>query len=133
MRTSRKIGIGAAAAITAAALALGGTAAYAHDNGKGPRGEGPRGGALTSLVTDGTVTQSQADAVKEALHSSRDDHRAAARGERHAAREAARAAALAGLVADGTLTQAQADAIATAIESHHESREGRGARHGLRR
>ena len=133
MGTARRIGMGAAAAITAAALALGGTAAYAHDNGKGPRGEGPRGGALTSLVTDGTLTQAQVDAVKEALHANRDEHRVAARGERHAAREAARAAALAGLVADGTLTQAQADAIATAIESHHESREGRGARHGLRR
>lgn len=133
MSTSRRIGIGAAAALTAAALAFGGTAAYAHDNGSGPRGEGSRGGPLTSLVADGTLTQAQADAVKDAVHSRRDDQRAATRADRHAAREAARAAALAALVADGTLTQAQADAIEDAIESHHESREGRGGPHGMRR
>ena len=108
MKTSRKIALGSAAVATAAALAIGGTvAASAHDGANKQRGEGVKGGALTSLVTDGTLTQAQADAIEQAFTSLRDDNREAMQSTRDAARDSA----LAELVANGTLTQAQADAI----------------------
>ena len=114
MNTSRRLAMGGIALATAAALAIGGgAAAFAHDGGGKHRGE--RGGALSSLVTDGTLTQSQVDAIKGALHASRDEDRAARQAERHAARDAA----LKSLVASGTLTQAQADAVASAIDAAH--------------
>lgn len=108
MRTSRKFALGAAALATAAAVALGGTvAASAHDGGSKARGEGGKGGALNSLVTDGTLTQAQADSIEQAFTSLRADHREEMQAERASARDAA----LAALVAGGTLTQSQADAI----------------------
>lgn len=120
MNTSRRIVMGGVALAAAATLAIGGgTAAFAHDGGGKHRGE--RGGALSSLVTEGTLTQSQVDAIKEALHASRD------RAARQAERQAARDAALSSLVASGTLTQAQADAVASAIDAAHSQR-GEGPR-----
>ncbi len=122
MNTSRRIVMGGVALATAAALAIGGgAAAFAHDGGGKHRGE--RGGALSSLVTEGTLTQSQVDAIKEALHAGREEDRAARQAERQAARDAA----LRSLVASGTLTQAQADAVASAIDAAHSER-GEGPR-----
>ena len=111
MKTSRKIALSSAAVATAAALAIGGNvAASAHDGAGKSRGEGGKGGALTSLVTDGTLTQAQADAIKQAFTALRDDNRESMQAERESARDAA----LSGLVANGTLTQSQADAIKSA-------------------
>lgn len=111
MRTSRKITLGAAAVAAAAALAIGGTvAASAHDGAGKGRGEGVKTGFLASLVTDGTLTQTQVDAITESFTAVRDQNRSGMQAEREQARDAA----LAALVANGTLNQAQADAIAGA-------------------
>lgn len=111
MKTSRKFAISATAVAAAAALAIGGgVAASAHDGANKNRGEGQKGGALSSLVIDGTLTQVQADAIKGAFSELRDTTRESMQADRDSARDAA----LASLVANGTLTQTQADAIASA-------------------
>ena len=127
MKTSRRLVMGGVALATAAALAIGGGAvAFAHDGGGKYRGE--RGGVLSSLVTDGTLTQTQVDAIKETLHAGREENRAARQAERQAARDAA----LSSLVASGTLTQAQADAVASAIDAAHSQRgEGPRSKRGM--
>jgi hypothetical protein len=112
MRKSRKIVITGAAIASAAALAISGTAtASAHEGGKG-NGEGKagKGGALASLVEEGTISSDEATAIREAMQASHDGDKEA----RQAERAAAKAEILADLVADGTLTQAQADAISAA-------------------
>lgn len=135
MKTSRRIALGGVALVTSTALLIGGgAAAFAHDGGNKHRGGGERGGPLASLVTDGTLTQDQLDAIKESLHAGREERRESARADR----DAARSAALDSLVAAGTITREQADAIAAAMENHrdarHEARrDGRGARHGMNR
>ncbi len=92
------IGIIGAVALTGAA------AVQAHDNGSGKMsGAGP----LSALVTSGTITSSDADAVKSALTTERDKNRDAHQAEMKADRDAA----LAALVSAGKLTQAKADAI----------------------
>jgi hypothetical protein len=87
------------------AVALSGAAAVqAHDNGSGKMsGAGP----LSALVTSGTITSSDADAVKSALTTERDKNRDAHQAEMKADRDAA----LAALVSAGKLTQAKADAV----------------------
>ncbi len=106
MKITRTIAIGGAALATAAGLILGGTAAAsAHDGAGKARGSG--GAGLSALITDGTVSQAQANAIRDALQANHQANRADHRAEREQARDAA----LASLVADGTLTQAQADAI----------------------
>lgn len=131
MKTSRRIALGGVALVTSTALLIGGgAAAFAHEGGNKHRGDGERGGPLSSLVIDGTLTQDQLDAIKDFLHSGREERRESARADR----EAARSAALDSLVTSGTITRAQADAVAAAIDKHHERREmSRGGRHGARR
>lgn len=108
MNTRTKI---AASGLLIAALAAAATPAFA--SGKAAHGAKPatgtvrgpveeskmHGGPLAALVTAGTITQAQADAVDSALHAAMDSARATDFN-----------AALAALVANGTITQAQADA-----------------------
>lgn len=109
MQKSSKWITGAALGAGTLALILGSVGvAQAHNaNGGSSQGEGKRGGPHSSLITEGTITQAQADAVRTAMQAS------------HAAAEAA---ALTQLVKDGTFTQAQADALAAV-----ESKGGKGA------
>lgn len=110
----------AAAVGIVGAVALTGTAAaQAHDNGAGKaRGSSP----LSALVTAGTITAADVEAVKAALEADRDANKA----EHQAEMKAARDAALASLVKAGTLTQSQADAIAAALDAAPP----RGGKHG---
>jgi polyhydroxyalkanoate synthesis regulator phasin len=100
--------------------------------------EAARASILAGLVSDGTLTQSQADAIAaagkrgmrdlvrdgtidrddmQALKAALQDFRAQNRDAKKAEREAARDAVLDGLVSEGTLTQSQAEAIATTINA----------------
>lgn len=113
-----------------------------------------RTAALASLVTAGTLTQSQADAIaaadrgdvrdlvtsgvvtRDQLRAVRDalaDDREASRTEHRAEKDADIAAALAALVEDGTLTPAKADAVAAALDERpHRGAGHRGSRGGHR-
>lgn len=94
--------------ITTAAIGIGSFAltfgsvgvAQAH-NAQGESGpdSGKRGGPQSSLIADGTITQTQADAIRTAMKE---------------ILTATEAGVLAQLVQNGTLTQTQADAIAAA-------------------
>ena len=65
---------------------------------------------LAGLIEDGTITEEQADAIREAL-------RAAVRErERGTSRLEVLEGALAGLVAEGTISQQQADAVTALVE-----------------
>jgi len=86
MRKSRKIAITGAAIASAAALAISGTAtASAHEGGKG-NGEGKagKGGALASLVEEGTISSDEATAIREAMQASHDGDKEARQAERAA-------------------------------------------------
>ena len=109
MNTRTKI---AASGFLVAALAATATPAFAHDNGNRGTASGTavvkqHAGHLASLVTAGTITQAQADAVETAT-----------RTALGAAKTAKRNAGLAALVANNTITQAMADAAkATAADA----------------
>lgn len=109
MFTSRKHRIIAtvAATLTAVGLSIAGAAsASAHDNG----GQGRGGGPFGALVQAGTISQAQAQAVKEALRVQHDQGRQA-RQQEH---DALQGQVLATLVSAGTISQAQATALASA-------------------
>ena len=76
-----------------------------------------RGGHLTALVTAGTITQAQADAVKAAFDAARPAVGTVkpATPPTDAERLAKKKAVLAPLVSAGTITQAQADAVIAAM------------------
>lgn len=105
--------------ITIAALVVSGiiastsTAAFARDGGGkdtwGIRHGG--GGAVTSLVTAGTITQAQADAVKAAMKTKQD-----------AKFVTKLSTVLADLVSKSTLTQAKADAVKAASKTKKDLR-----------
>ena len=107
MNKTRVIVAGASAIAVATALVGVGTVASADDASGASKG---KGGVLSQLEDDGTLTSDEVTAVKDALRAQRTENRA----EKEAKREAARASILAGLVSGGTLTQSQADAIAAA-------------------
>jgi len=107
MNKTRVIVAGASAIAVATALVGVGTVASADDASGASKG---KGGVLSQLEDDGTLTSDEVTAVKDALRAQRTENRA----EKEAEREAARSSILAGLVSEGTLTQSQADAIAEA-------------------
>ena len=107
MNKTRVIVAGASAMAVATALVGVGTVASADDASGASKG---KGGVLSQLEDDGTLTSDEVTAVKDALRAQRTENRA----EKEAEREAARSSILAGLVSEGTLTQSQADAIAAA-------------------
>jgi len=107
MNRTRVIVAGASAIAVATALVGVGTVASADDASGASKG---KGGVLSQLEDDGTLTSDEMTAVKDALRAQRTENRA----EKKAEREAARSSILAGLVSEGTLTQSQADAIAAA-------------------
>ena len=112
MSRTRKFAITGTAIAAAAALAIGGSVAASADDrdGKQRGKDGKSGGALTSLVEDGTITESDVDAIRDAMKAAHERDQQAHQAER----AAAKAEILADLVANGTLTQAQADAISAA-------------------
>ena len=80
---------------------------------------------LIPLVEDGTITQAQADAVREAMTQYMRDHRPAfGRGETPPGlrSDGPLATVLQQLVKDGTITQAQATAITNAAQEHVRAR-----------
>jgi Spy/CpxP family protein refolding chaperone len=107
MNKTRVIVAGASAIAVATALVGVGTVASADDASGASKG---KGGVLSQLEDDGTLTSDEVTAVKDALRAQRTENRT----EKEAEREAARSSILAGLVSEGTLTQSQADAIAAA-------------------
>ena len=112
MKRTRKFAITGAAIASAAALAIGGSVAASADVGDGKKHgkDGKGSGALTSLVEDGTLTDSDVTAIRDAMKAAHEGDKEARQSER----AAAKAEILADLVANGTLTQAQADAISSA-------------------
>ena len=93
MNNKKKLMTGIALGASAIALFIGSTGvASAHNANHG-------GGLGSSLVTNGTLTEAQLTAVKDAMR---------------AAHEAQKDAAVAALVSAGTITQTQADALEVA-------------------
>jgi competence protein ComGC len=93
MKTKNKLMTGAALGASAIALLIASTGvAQAHNAGNG-------GGPGSSLVADGTLTEVQATAVRDAMRASK---------------EVQKDAAIAALVTAGTITQTQADALEAA-------------------
>jgi hypothetical protein len=93
MNTKKKLMTGVALGASAIALLIGSTGvAAAHNPNNG-------GGQESSLVANGTLTQAQASAVRDAMR---------------AAHETQKDAALAALVTAGTITKTQADALEAA-------------------
>jgi competence protein ComGC len=102
MKTKNKLLTGAALGASAIALLIASTGvAQAYHSGNGDaQNEGKRGGPGSSLIADGTLTQAQATAVRDAMR---------------AAHATKKDAALAALVTAGTITQTQADALKAAV------------------
>jgi hypothetical protein len=93
-------GVAIGASSIALLIASTGVAQATHpSSGGSTASEGTRGGPVSSLVTNGTLTQAQATAVRYEIHE---------------AKEAKKDAALAAMVTAGTLTQAQVDAFKAA-------------------
>ena len=115
-------GAAATAAITSApAIAQESTPTPEESQSPGQGSADPRecNHGLTSLVEDGTLTQTQADAITEALQTARESGRIPAPGEGdREAKVSAMREVLADLVSDGTITQAQADAVLAATGRH---------------
>lgn len=101
MKIRKNLVTGLAIGASSIALLIASTGvAQAHGSGTGSNvGEGMRVGPTSSLVANGTLTQAQATAVRDAMR---------------AAQEAKKDSTLAAMVAAGTLTQAQVDALESA-------------------
>jgi hypothetical protein len=114
-RTKRFAAIALLATTSAAIIPA--TSASAHDgNGKQKSADGTRSGkshkasVIAGLVTAGTITQAQGDAINTAIAAS-----TAPRSTTDAERKAKYTTITAPLVANGTISQAQADAVVAAI------------------
>jgi hypothetical protein len=103
-----------AALVVSGLIATTSSAAFAHDGGgKGRHGEGKRGGgAVTSLVTAGTINQAQADAFKTAMKTKVDAKFAIKLNT-----------VVTDLVSKSTLTQAKADAVKSASKTKKDLRD----------
>ncbi len=129
-------GIAAAQSTTSTPSASSTTSSTNSTTGKaGKTDRGGKGGHLTALVTAGTITQAQADAIKAAFDAARPAQGTAkpATPPTEAERLAKHKAVLAPLVSAGTITQAQADAVIAAMPAgggHGGHRGGRGGRGG---
>ena len=95
-------------------IATSSSAAFAHEgDDKGRHGEGKRGGgAVTSLVTAGTLTQAQADSFKAAMKTKLDAKFATKLNT-----------VLTDLVSKSTLTQAKADSVKSASKNKKDIRD----------
>ncbi len=103
------------------------TAKSTTSTGKGDRG-GRGGHHLSALVTAGTITQAQADAINAAFDAARPAQGTAkpTTAPTDAERTAKKRAVLAPLVSAGTITQAQADAVIAAMPVGGGGRGGHG-------
>ena len=104
-----------AALVVSGLIATTTSVAFAHDGGgKGRHGDGKRGGggAVTSLVTAGTITQAQADAFKAAMKTKLDAKFAIKLNN-----------VLTDLVSKSTLTQAKADAVKASSKTKKDLRD----------
>jgi hypothetical protein len=108
-----KTRIAIAALVVSGIVVTNSTAAFAFDGGGKDKWGIKHGGngALTSLVTAGTITQAQADAVKAAMKTKMDAKFAAKLNT-----------VLTDLVSKSTLTQAKADAVKAATKTKKDLR-----------
>ncbi len=113
MKRNVKLGTRAAVAVGTLALVIGagvGTASAAgHQGSSGTAG--PKGAALSALVTAGTITEAQKEEFRYEMHEAKEAAKASGVKVDCAVIEAS---VLSGLVSEGTLTQSQADAIKAA-------------------
>ena len=95
-------------------IATSSSAAFAHEgDSKGRHGDGKRGGgAVTSLVTAGTINQLQADAFKAAMKTKLDAKFVTKLNT-----------VLADLISNSTLTQAKADSVKSASTTKKDIRD----------
>ena len=104
-----------AALVVSGLIATTSSAAFAHDGGgKGRHGQGKHGGGkvVASLVTAGTINQSQADAFKAAMKTEVDAKFAIKLNT-----------VVTDLVSKSTLTQAKADAVKSASKTKKDLRD----------
>ncbi|GDX31885.1 hypothetical protein LBMAG15_08190 [Actinomycetes bacterium] len=124
---------GTRAAITAGAFALvvgvGAGTAFAADSPGSTGAKGPKGAALSALVTAGTITEAQKATFRYEMDEVRQAAVAAGTSTDCAVIEAA---ALSALVSEGALTQAQADAIKAARPARPQGTARTGAAEGTR-
>ncbi|PHX60889.1 MAG: hypothetical protein CK552_03510 [Actinobacteria bacterium] len=109
MNRNVKLGTRAAVAVSTLALVIGAGVGTANAAGNG--GGGPKGAALSALVTAGTITEAQKEEFRYEMHEAKEAAEASGVKVECAVIEAR---VLSGLVSEGTLTQSQADAIKAA-------------------
>ena len=109
MNRNVKWGTRAAVAVGTLALVIGAGVGTANAAGNG--GGGPKGAALSALVTAGTITEAQKEEFRYEMYEAKEAAEASGAKVDCAAIEAT---VLSGLVSEGTLTQSQADAIKAA-------------------
>lgn len=109
MNRNAKWGTRAAVAVGTLALVIGAGVGTANAAGNG--GGGPKGAALSALVTAGTITEAQKEEFRYEMHEAKEAAEASGVKVECAVIEAS---VLSGLVGEGKLTQSQADAIKAA-------------------
>ena len=109
MNRNVKWGTRAAVAVGTLALVIGAGVGTAFAAGNG--GGGPKGAALSALVTAGTITEAQKETFRYEMYEAKEAADASGVKVDCAVIEAT---VLSGLVSEGTLSQSQADAIKAA-------------------
>ena len=105
--TRAAIAVGTFALVIGAGVGTASAAGYPGSTGTA----GPKGAALSALVTAGTITEAQKEAFRYEMHEAKE---AAEAGGVKVDCAVIEASVLSGLVSEGTLTQSQADAIKAA-------------------